>query len=261
MGKFFGVLFFLVIVLGVAVGGAWFYGQNVYTRPGPTSTGGAVRVVMIEPGSSVPAITDKLLEVGALKDGLPFQLAVRLTHSRPRLKAGEYEIKSGASIKSIIQQLVEGRVVLHAVTAPEGLTSAMILRIIENADILSGELPEVAPAEGVLLPDTYMVHRGETRAAVVERMVKAQQTLMAELWPNRQDGLPFKTQQEAIILASVVEKETGNASERPEVAAVFVNRLRRGMRLESDPTIIYGISKGEPLGRPIFRSELDRKTA
>ena len=188
-------------------------------------------------------------------------MAVRLTDTGPRLKAGEYAIPSAASLQEIVQQLVEGRVVLHAVTVPEGLTSAMILRIVGAEDVLSGELPEVAPAEGVLLPDTYMVERGETRAAVLDRMVKAQQTLMAELWPSRQDGLPFKTQQEAIILASVVEKETGNAGERPEVAAVFVNRLRRGMRLESDPTIIYGISKGEPLGRPLFRSEVDRKTA
>jgi UPF0755 protein len=216
--------------------------------------------VVIEQGATVPAITDKLLAAGAIEDGLPFQLAVRLTNSRPRLKAGEYAIESGASRREIIQQLVEGRVVLHAVTAAEGLTTAMILRRVGESEVLSGDLPAVPPAEGVLLPDTYMVQRGETREAVIERMIKAQQTLMAELWPKRQQGLPFKTPEEAIILASIVEKETGNASERPEVAAVFVNRLRSGMRLESDPTIIYGINKGEKLGRPIYRSEIDRKT-
>ncbi|MDP3738205.1 MAG: endolytic transglycosylase MltG [Hyphomonadaceae bacterium] len=258
MGRFFGFLFFLVIVLGAAAGGAWFYGQHVYTQPGPENAGGAPRSVMIESGSNVPKIADKLKAAGAITDDFPFRMAVRVTDTGPRLKAGEYAIASGASLKDIVQQLVEGRVVLHAVTAPEGLTSAQIVRIVGEEKVLSGDLPEVAPAEGVLLPDTYMVQRGETRAAVLDRMVKAQQNLVAELWPTRQDGLPFKTQQEAIILASIVEKETGNASERPEVAAVFVNRLRRGMRLESDPTIIYGITKGEPLGRTIRSSELDR---
>lgn len=260
MGRFFGFLFFLVIVLGAAAGGAWFYGQSVYTQPGPETADGAARSVVIESGSNVPKIAEKLKAAGAITDDFPFRMAVRVTDTGPRLKAGEYAIASKASLKDIVQQLVEGRVVLHAVTAPEGLTSAQIVRIVGEGDVLSGEAPEVAPAEGVLLPDTYMVQRGETRAAVLDRMVKAQQNLMAELWPTRQDGLPFKTQQEAIILASIVEKETGNASERPEVAAVFVNRLRRGMRLESDPTIIYGITKGEKLGRPIYQSEIDRDT-
>lgn len=260
MGKLFRSLLVLVVLIGVLAAGGWLYAQYVYTRDGPEAPNRGPRVVLIEPGASVPTITNKLLESGAIEDGLAFQIAVRLTNSRPRLKAGEYEIESGASLKDIIQQFVDGRVVLHAVTAPEGLTTAMILRRVGESAVLSGDLPAAPPAEGVLLPDTYMVHRGETREQVVERMIKAQQTLMAELWPQRQPGLPFETPEEAIILASIVEKETGNASERPEVAAVFVNRLRRGMRLESDPTIIYGINKGEKLGRPIYRSEIDRKT-
>jgi UPF0755 protein len=256
VGKLLGFLVVLLVLLGAAAAGGW----DLYTRDGPEAPNRGPRTVVIEQGATVPAITDKLLAAGAIEDGLPFQLAVRLTNSRPRLKAGEYAIESGASMREIIQQLVEGRVVLHAVTAAEGLTTAMILRRVGESEVLSGDLPAVPPAEGVLLPDTYMVQRGETREAVIERMIKAQQTLMAELWPKRQQGLPFKTPEEAIILASIVEKETGNASERPEVAAVFVNRLRRGMRLESDPTIIYGINKGEKLGRPIYRSEIDRKT-
>jgi len=260
LGKLFGFLVVLLVLLGLVGGGGWLFAQYVYTREGPEAPNRAPRTVIVEPGASVPAITDKLLAAGAIEDGLPFQLAVRLTNSRPRLKAGEYAIESGASLKDIVQQLVEGRVVLHAVTAPEGLTTAMILRTVGEASVLSGNLPAVPPAEGLLLPDTYMVQRGETREAVVDRMIRAQQTLIAELWPQRQEGLPFKTPGEAITLASIVEKETGNASERPEVAAVFVNRLRRGMRLESDPTIIYGINKGEKLGRPIYQSEIDRRT-
>jgi UPF0755 protein len=148
---------------------------------------------------------------------------------------------------------------LHAVTIPEGLTSAQILRRLAEAEILTGDVPEVMPAEGVLLPDTYMVHRGETREALISRMITAQQTLMADLWPDRQPGLPFDTQDEAINLASIVEKETGLAAERPLVAGVFVNRLRKRMKLESDPTIIYGLTGGEPLGRGLRRSEIDRQ--
>jgi UPF0755 protein len=124
---------------------------------------------------------------------------------------------------------------------------------------LAGEAPP-PPAEGVMLPGDYAVQRGDTIESVVNRAIKRQQDLLTQIWPNRQDGLPLKTPQEAVILASVVEKETGNANERPGVAAVFVNRLRRGMRLESDPTIIYSISKGEPLGRAILASEKARKT-
>ncbi len=164
-------------------------------------------------------------------------------------------------MKSIIDQLIAHRVLLHPVSAPEGLTSAMILRRLAEEPILSGPLPDVEPAEGVLLPDTYMVARGQKRTDVVERMISAQQKLLADLWPRRQAGLPFDTPEQAVILASIVEKETGIETERPQVAAVFVNRLKRGMRLESDPTIIYGLTHGEPLGHGLRRSELDQPNA
>ncbi|MDZ4761025.1 MAG: endolytic transglycosylase MltG [Alphaproteobacteria bacterium] len=261
MSAFFKIVG-LLILLGVAVGvGAYFYGRQSYASEGPTTASGSMRTVIVEPGSSVRTIADKLTAVGAIEDDLPFRIAVRLTRTAPRLKAGEYAIDSGASLKDIIDQMVAGRVVFHAVTAPEGLTSAMILRRLAEEPILTGELSEVTPAEGVLLPDTYMVQRGESRQSVVARMIASQQALIAELWPNRQPGLPFDTAEEAVILASVVEKETGIASERPLVAAVFVNRLRRGMALESDPTIIYGLTRGEPLGHGLRRSEIDRKNA
>src|SRR5690606_17673758 len=157
-------------------------------------------------------------------------------------------------------QMVAGRVLQHPVTVPEGAASLIVAQILNEAEALSGD-PVAPPEEGSVLPETYMVQRGTDRAALVARMQAAQDALLAELWPNRAPDLPFDTQEEAIILASIVEKETGVAEERPRIAAVFVNRLRRGMRLESDPTIIYGITNGEgPLGRLIRRSEIEART-
>lgn len=253
------LLALVALVAVVAIGG-WFYAQSTYAGSGPETADGADRIVMIESGSGTIKIASALEQAGAIKNPDAFRIAVRLTDNDGALKAGEYAIPSGASIKQIIDLLVEGRSILYPVTIPEGLTSAMIMERLAEAEVLTGELPEVTPAEGVLLPDTYMVHRGDTREAVIARMIKAQRDLLDELWPTRQGGLPIDTPEEAIILASIVEKETGIPEERPQVAAVFTNRLRRNMRLESDPTIIYGLTQGVPLGRGIRRSELDRKT-
>ena len=158
----------------------------------------------------------------------------------------------------VYELLRSGQTIQHSVTFAEGLTSAMIVAVLNDSDVLTGEIAEV-PAEGTLLPETYHVTRGTSRQDLLDRMARDQRELLDELWPNRAPNLPIETREEAIILASVVEKETGVASERPEVAAVFINRLRRGMRLESDPTIIYGISQGEPLGRGLRRSEIDNE--
>lgn len=254
-----GLLAFFALIAAVAIGG-WFYAQSAYTGAGPETADGADRIVMIESGSGTIKIASALEDAGAIRNPEAFRIAVRLTENDGALKAGEYAIPSGASVKQIIDLLVEGRSILYPVTIPEGLTSAMIMERLAEVEVLTGELPEVTPAEGVLLPDTYMVHRGDTREEVIARMIKAQRDLLDELWPTRQGGLPIETPEEAIILASIVEKETGIPEERPQVAAVFTNRLRRNMRLESDPTIIYGLTQGVPLGRGIRRSELDRKT-
>jgi UPF0755 protein len=261
LGKFLGfLLVFLLLVVG-ALGGAYFYADSVYRQAGPATADGSPRTVIIEPKSSVPAIAKKLVGAGAIRNDLVFRGAVRLTNATMRLKAGEYAFDSGESMKGVIEQMIAHKVVLHGITAPEGLTSAMIMEKLKNEPLLSGPLPSVEPAEGVLLPDTYMVERGQKRADVVARMISAQQKLMAELWPRRQAGLPFETPEQALILASVVEKETGLPDERPQVAAVFVNRLKRGMKLESDPTIIYGLTKGAPLGHGLTRSELNTPNA
>jgi len=151
-----------------------------------------------------------------------------------------------------------GDVVRHVITIPEGMTSQAVADLLASSPILTGVAP--APPEGAVLPETYQVERGEDRAAVLQRMMDERDSLVARLWAQRQPDLPFADPEEAVILASVVEKETGVASERPRVAAVFVNRLRKGMRLESDPTIIYGLTGGKPLGRGLKLSEITAPT-
>jgi UPF0755 protein len=158
----------------------------------------------------------------------------------------------------ILSDLRAGRVVRHLITVPEGWTSEMAAQAVARQAVLLGQAP--TPPEGALLPETYEVRRGEARAAVLARMQEAQTRLLARLWPARQPGLPFASPKEAVALASIVEKETALPAERPRIAAVYINRLRAGMRLESDPTTIYGISKGRPLGRGITRAELAQVT-
>ncbi|MGE0408199.1 MAG: endolytic transglycosylase MltG, partial [Amphiplicatus sp.] len=173
--------------------------------------------------------------------------------------AGEYRLPAGASLFDVIELLVEGKSILHYFTAPEGRTTAQILRLIEDNDVLIGNIT-LTPHEGELLPETYAFTRGEDRDDMIRRMMKAQDALLDSLWEARALELPFTTREEAVILASIVEKETGKPDERARIAAVFVNRLKRGMRLESDPTIIYGLTGGEPLGRGLRMSELRKET-
>jgi UPF0755 protein len=253
------VLAGLSLTLLLAAAALWLYAQHLYTAEGPLSDDGSERIVIIEPGSSVPRIADRLQTAGVISDARVFRAAVRVMDVAGDLKAGEYAFPSGGSLRDVIVRLEEGKVIQHSVTVPEGLTTDMILRLLDEESVLEGDRPSPPPPEGGLLPDTYSVRRGETRAAVLERMASAQERLIDELWPTRQKDLPFSTPEEAIILASIVEKETGLADERPMVAGVFVNRLRKGMKLESDPTIIYGLTRGEPLGRGLRRSEIDRQ--
>ncbi|MEM6626239.1 MAG: endolytic transglycosylase MltG [Pseudomonadota bacterium] len=259
-GMFLRLFIIAAFLVGAAALGGAYYAQQQYMAAGPSTADGEARNVVVPAGASVRRMADTLAEAGAIEDPFRFRLAARVLDVETDLKAGEYAVPSGASLKEILEILREGKAVLYPITIPEGLTSAMIMRRLEASEVLTGDLPEVTPAEGVLLPDTYLVPRGETREAMVSRMIRAKQEVVEELWASRQPGLPIDTPEDAVILASIVEKETGMAEERPRVAAVFVNRLRRPMRLESDPTIIYGISQGEPLGRGLRRSEIDRKT-
>jgi UPF0755 protein len=213
---------------------------------------------MLEPGKGVARIAGALADAGVIRSATAFSVAARLIGAGGDLKAGEYEIASRASLAQVLDQVRDGRVIRRSVTIPEGWTSAMAVDALNALPVLTGAVAE--PPEGSLLPDTYAYQRGETRQAVLERMQAAHDKALADLWAERQPGLPLATPDEAVVLASIVEKETGIASERPRVAAVFTNRLRAGMPLQSDPTVIYGVSKGRPLGRGILASELARET-
>jgi UPF0755 protein len=226
-------------------------------RPGPSA---GQEAFVVPRGASVSTIARLLSEEHQVRNPLVFRVATMIYANGKHLQAGEYEIAQGASVRTIVAQMADGGAVQHPITAAEGLTSAMIVDIVAGSDVLTGDVPAVPP-EGSLLPETYNVQRGMERGALISQMQEAQRELIEELWPRRADGLPFSTPEEAVILASIVEKETGVAEERPRVAAVFVNRLKRGMRLESDPTIIYGLTQGRPLGRGIRASELARRTA
>jgi len=160
------------------------------------------------------------------------------------MKAGEYIFQPQMSMYDVMETIRSGKGILHKVTLPEGLTVFQIFERLAKHEILEGPLPETLPAEGSLMPDTYPFQRGTTRAEVVERMKQAQETFLSQVWEKRIPGLPISTPQELVTLASIVEKETGKADERPRVASVFINRLNRGMKLQSDPTIIYGIFGG-----------------
>jgi len=244
------------LFLIAALAAAW----SVFYAPGPAARGGAESTIVTLPsGAGVSAIAAQLKAAGVIRSTDMFKAAVTLTGADRKLRAGEYEVPSGASLRSVVVLLVEGRVVRHFVTLPEGWSSAQAVDILMDEPILTGEVEET-PEEGTLWPDTYEITRGESRASVLERMRIARDRNLARLWARRGPTSIVRTPDEAVILASIVEKETGVASERPRVAAVFTNRLRSGMRLESDPTIVYGITRGRPLGRGIRRSELERQT-
>lgn len=251
-----GGLAVLALLAVVAAGAGAYWGWREATRPGPLAQSA---VILLKPGTSVAGIATELRYAGAIRNEKVFVAAVRIRDEAAGLKAGEYEIPAGASIVDIIDLLVEGKSTLHRLTAPEGKTTKQILALIAADDVLEGDIT-LSPGEGDLLPETYAFMRGETRDGLIADMMKAQDEVMAELWDKRANDLPFSSQAEAITLASIVEKETAVADERARIAAVFVNRLRRGMRLQSDPTIIYGLTGGEPLGRGLRQSELEQAT-
>jgi UPF0755 protein len=242
------------VVLGLAL--AW--GLWTYYGPGPAARQGAETIVILRRGAGVREIGATLDNAGVIGSPAIFTAAAQLTGAAGELKAGEYRIASRSSLRRVLDDVRNGRVVRRFVTIPEGVTSETVVAILGANPVLEGVVS--APPEGSVLPETYQVERGDDRAAVLKRMMDSQEALLAQLWAKRQAGLPFDTPEEAVTLASIVEKETAVASERPRVAAVFVNRLRRGMRLESDPTIIYGINRGRPLGRGIRASELATAT-
>jgi len=244
----------LVLVLMIGVGGAYVYGKQKIEAPGPL---GEDKVVNIPARAGMSDIADILQREGVIDNNRwAFIGSVFALKARADLKPGEYAFQKNASLRDVIGTIVEGKVVQHAVTIPEGLTSEQIVaRLMEN-DIFTGNIREI-PAEGTLLPETYKFPRGTTREQVVARMQQTQKRVLAEIWERRNPDIPVKSPDQLVTLASIVEKETGKPDERSRVAAVFVNRLRQKIKLQSDPTIIYGLVGGKgTLGRPIKRSEI-----
>jgi UPF0755 protein len=248
------LLVLLALVVIGAGAGAWYAWS--WTAYGPSA---ADKVVLIEQGSGLSRIAQKLEEAGAISWRQFFVAELRLRGQASALKAGEYEIPAHASMADIAAILIEGKSIQHRLTVAEGLTSDMIWKLVQASPLLTGDAGQV-PQEGTLLPETYLFTRGKDRRELLREMAAAQRKFIADNWPNRKQPLPYGTPEEAVTLASIVEKETGHADERRLVAAVFVNRLRQGMRLQSDPTIIYGLTKGYPLGRGIRQSELEGAT-
>ena len=250
-------IFTLLIVISVAVGAALFVGKQRFETPGPLAED---KVVNIPRGLGIRDIADLLQREGVIDQPYVFMGGVIVLKARGELKFGEYQFSKQSSVADVVDTIIEGRVVQHAFTIPEGLTSEQIVaRLLEN-DALAGQIKEI-PREGTLLPETYKFTRGMTREQIIQRMQQAHRRVLQEVWEHRVQDLPVKTPEQLVTLASIVEKETGRPDERTRVAAVFINRLKSRMRLQSDPTIIYGLTGGKgALGRPILKSEIEQPT-
>lgn len=260
MRTFFTFIFVLLLLGAVAAGGGAWYVLQQFDASGPQAMNGDTQTIVSLPmGTGLNQAANILEQRGVIRSALIFRAGVMYNRKAAALKAGEYAIPSGASPSDIMNILIEGKAIVYKLTLAEGLTSAMIVELVRQHPALTGDVGG-EPAEGSLLPETYIFNRGMTRTELIQRMQKDHQDVVDQLWAGRAPNLPINTKEEAVILASIVEKETGIAEERPRVAAVFVNRLRKGMKLQSDPTIIYGLTKGVPLGRGIRQSELDRAT-
>ncbi len=248
----------LIVVLALAAGAAWVWERyNFEQAPGPL---GHDTVVLIPQGSGVAQVSAKLKDAGVISDARMFVIGLRIRRESNRLKAGEYEFPPHLSMAAVADIMIGGRSLQHKITIAEGLTSEMAYNLVKADPVLTGD-PGPVPEEGTLLPETYLFTRGTTRAEMLRRMHAAQDAFLEQHWAGRSQDLPFGTRDEAVVLASIVEKETGLPAERPHIAGVFINRLRAGMKLQSDPTIIYGITRGYPLGRRIRESEIAMVTA
>ena len=245
------------VLVALAAGIALFFGKQRFEATGPLQ---ADRTVNIPRGSGMRDIADILSREGVIDQPWLFIGGVLVLKAREDLKAGEYEFKAHSSVRDVVATIVEGKAVAHQVSIPEGFTSEQIVARLVQDNVLAGDIKQI-PREGSLLPDTYNFARGITREQMVQRMQQAQQRLLHEIWEHRAPDLPLKTPDQLVVLASLVEKETGKPEERTRVAAVFVNRLKQRMKLQSDPTIIYGLVGGKgTLGRPIMKSEIEQPT-
>jgi UPF0755 protein len=256
LSVFSGLLTLLVALAIAAIFGFSMLQQEV-TAQGPLQSD---KVVVIPRNTGTGEIAQILKQEGVINQPLLFQAYAYINRQRGQLKAGEFQFKAGISVEDAIDTLIQGKAILHTVTVPEGLTSEQIVSRLYENETLTGDVAET-PREGSLLPDTYKFERGTTRQQIINTMQAAQKQAIEQIWQRRTAELPIKSPQELVILASIVEKETGRADERTRVAGVFINRLMKRMRLQSDPTIVYGLVGGKgTLGRGILRSEIEAAT-
>jgi len=248
----------LLLLVTIVVGGAFWIGKQRFEASGPLAQD---KIVNIPKGFGVRDIADLLHREGVIEQPWVFIGAVAMLKARgEELKFGEYQFTRQASLRDVVETIVEGKVVQHLLTIPEGLTSEQIVQRLLEVEALSGNIREI-PREGTLLPEGYRFTRGTQREQLIQRMQEAQRRVLREIWDRRMQDLPIRTPEQLVVLASIIEKETGRPEERTRVAAVFVNRLKQRMKLQSDPTIIYGLVGGKgTLGRPIMRSEIEQPT-
>ena len=253
MGRVLKIIAGVFVVAAVAAAGAAWWGYAAFRAPGPS---GSPVTVIIERGAGIDGIARALQRAGILDAPLAFRIAARLHSAKRPLKAGEYEFAAAISAEAALKLLQSGKTVVRRLTVAEGLTAAEVTAILTRTEGLMGSIA-APPAEGSLLPETYHFTWGDRRQDMVRRMQDAMSALLARLWQGRSPGLPLDSPTEALILASIVEKETGVAAERPRIAAVFLNRLKKNMRLQSDPTVVYGLAGGNGgLGRTLTRADL-----
>ncbi|WP_439543898.1 endolytic transglycosylase MltG [Hyphomicrobium sp.] len=252
----------LALVIMLAGGALTLFTGHLYTRAGPLT---ATQTIVIPKGTSTNTIADDLEREGVVSSRWAFMVNY-LVQSRMHpgevvLKSGEYLFKPGVSIRDVIAILSDGKSVLYKVTIPEGLTSQQIVERLKAEENLTGDVAQI-PTEGSLMPETYSIEKGMSRQELLERMQAKQKQVLDAAWERRREGLPLQAPEQAVVLASIIEKETGRADERERIAGVFSNRLTKGMPLQSDPTILYGIyGGGVQWGKPILQSEKDAKNA
>ena len=256
---FMNFMLSLVVLVLLGASALFYFGKMQFDGQGPLT---AETTFLVKRGAGIAEVSNSLENREIVSDARIFRYGMRTLGHENDLKAGEYAIPAGASMRDVMNILISGKSIMYPLTIPEGLTVKQIFDRISADPTLVGDMPKDMPPEGSLFTDTLNFTRGTTRSEIIDRMVASQKKLVDEAWAKRNPDLPVKDKNEFVTLASIVEKETGIASERPHVASVFVNRLKKGMRIQSDPTIIYGLfgGAGKPSDRPIFKSDIEKPT-